>query len=169
MQSKERRDWKCCYRGEEETDEGWWVVGGGGALFYGYIHMLRNKITKNWLKVNYVLLLFEPHTPEHLSYPLSLSGERFISIAEERKKRRGKEKMVMMKKKKDEEEVFFTEKSCTRKDINALAFFPLRLIENYIPSFIRHNGRRARKCQHLLWKIIAHCCSYCLPFPGVAH
>lgn len=47
---------------------------------------------------------------------------------------------------------YFTEKSCTRKDINALAFFPLRLIENYIPSFIRQWRRRARENANICYE-----------------
>lgn len=129
------------------------------------VHMLRNKITKNWLKVNYVLLLFESHSSASSTThsPLAIPPKRdlFINIAAAvavklNKGRKGGDGDAI--KKKNEEEVFFTEKSCTRKDINALAFFPLRLIENYIPSFIRQWKERG-KCQHLLWKIIAHCCS----------
>lgn len=47
---------------------------------------------------------------------------------------------------------YFTEKSCTRKDINAMAFFPLRLIENYIPSFIRQWRRRARENANICYE-----------------
>lgn len=131
----------------------------GSGAFFMDVHMLRNKnhkkLTQSQLCAFVVWISLFCVVHHLLATP---KRDLFINRAAVKlnKGRKGGDGDAI--KKKNEEEVFFTEKSCTRKDINALAFFPLRLIENYIPSFIRQWKERG-KCQHLLWKIIAHCCS----------
>lgn len=84
------------------------------------------KITKKLTQSQLCAFIVEPHS---VAEPLPRG--KYISMASKHEVyKRRRRKSVM----ENEEKRFFTEKSCTRKDINALAFFPLRLIENYIPS-----------------------------------
>lgn len=105
---------------------------GSGAFLWSYT-CWGIKITKNWLKVNYVLLLFESHSSASSTHPPTRRSpflpreqerERFIyqhsSSKAEQQRREGGD---AIKKKKNEEEVFLLKNHVPERTLMLWHFF----------------------------------------------